>query len=292
MHVHVYARGVDGQIEEIRGGAVLGNQFFVGFQNRARQVGALEEAAVDEQILFRVAPFGRRRTADETLRTGYRRVGFDLQQVLFDVAPHHVDDAPGQRRRGQRVDRSVVRVELETYVRVAQRHALEFGPYLRRRGRAFVQETAAGRHVVEQIADIELRPHGTHHRGLRDELPAVDFGARAHVVALLPRAQLHLRHRRYRRQRFAAEAEGRQGIDVLDRRYLARRVTVEGHPCVDGRHAAAVVDNLYQVAPAVAEVDLHARRPGVDGVLHHLLDHRCGAVHHLARRNLVGDDFG
>jgi hypothetical protein len=49
---------------------------------------------------------------------------------------------------------------------------------------------------------------------------------------------------------------------------------------------------LDQVLAAVAEVDLHRSRPGVDGVLHHLLHHRGGPVDDLARGDLVGNDLG
>ena len=69
-------------------------------------------------------------------------------------------------------------------------------------------------------------------------------------------------------------------------------MAVEGHTRVDGRHARAVVDDLDQILAPVTEVDLHGTGTGVDGVLHHLLDHRCGTVDDLARSNLVGDDFG
>ena len=83
-----------------------------------------------------------------------------------------------------------------------------------------------------------------------------------------------------------------QGVNILHGPDLARGVAVEGHARVDGRHATAVVDDLDQVLAAVAEVDLHRSRPGVDGVLHHLLHHRGGPVDDLARGDLVGNDLG
>ncbi len=69
-------------------------------------------------------------------------------------------------------------------------------------------------------------------------------------------------------------------------------MAVERHPRIDGRHAATVVDDLDKVLAAVAEIDLHALRAGIDSVLHHLLDHRRRAVDHLAGGDLVGDDLG
>ena len=83
-----------------------------------------------------------------------------------------------------------------------------------------------------------------------------------------------------------------QGINIFHGPDLARGVAVEGHARVDGRHAATVVDDLDQVFAAVAEIDLHGCRSGVDGIFHHLLDHRSGPVDDLARGDLVGDDLG
>jgi len=160
-----------------------------------------------------------------------------------------------------------------------------------RRRRTLLQETAARRNVVEEVAHEELRPHGTHRRGLRHELPAVDLGHGPHLVALQRRAQLDLRHRGDRGQRLAPETERAERIDVVHRTDLARGMAVEGHPRVDGRHAAAVVHDLNQLLASVAVIDLHGAGPGVDGVLHHLLDHRRGPVHDLSGSDLIGDDL-
>ena len=202
------------------------------------------------------------------------------------------DDAASQRRSLQRVNRGVVGIEFESDLRVAERDALELGLDLRSRRSALVQETAARRDVVKEVAHEELRPHGTHHGILSRELPAVDLGLRAHLVARLPRAQFDLRHGGDRSQGLAAESERMQGVDVLHSPDLARGMAVESHACVDGRHAAAVVHNLDQILAAVAEIDFHGGRTCVDGVFHHLLHHRGGSVDDLARGDLVGDDLG
>ena len=70
VHVDVDTPGIERQVEEIGGLATLGNQLLVGFQDSARQVGALEKAPVDEQVLLRVAFLGGRRTADISPRCG------------------------------------------------------------------------------------------------------------------------------------------------------------------------------------------------------------------------------
>ena len=292
VDIDVDARRVDRQVEEIGRRTALGDQFFIGLHDGAREVRTLEITSVDEEVLLAVAPLGGSRTADIAPDAGDRGVGIDLQQVLLDMASHHVDDTSRQRRGTERIDRGVVGVKFEGDMGVAQRNTLEFGLDLCGRSRTLVKETTAGGHVVKKVAHEELRPHGTHHGSLPGELAAVDFGLGTHLVALLPRAQFDLRHGRDRSERLAAEPERIEGVDVFDGSYLAGGMAVEGHTRVDGRHAAAVVHNLDQILAAVAEIDFHGGRTCVDGVFHHLLHHRCGTVDDLARSNLVGDDFG
>ncbi len=52
-------------------------------------------------------------------------------------------------------------------------------------------------------------------------------------------------------------------------------------------HAAPVVDNPDQLAPAGLHLNPNARRTRIKRVLQQLLDHRRGPLHHLARGNLV-----
>lgn len=55
------------------------------------------------------------------------------------------------------------------------------------------------------------------------------------------------------------------------------------------RHAATVVDDLYQCSSGVFDNELYFRCAGVDSVFEQFFDSRCRAVHHLASRYLVGD---
>ena len=47
---------------------------------------------------------------------GDRSVGLDLQQILLDMASHHIDDTSGERRRTQRID-PVSYTHLDVYKR-------------------------------------------------------------------------------------------------------------------------------------------------------------------------------
>ena len=110
VDIDVDARRVDRQVEEIRRRTAFGNQLLVRLHDGAREVRTLEIAAVYEEVLFAVAPFGGGGTADVAFDAGDRSVGLDLQQILLDMASHHIDDTSGERRRTQRIDRGVVGV--------------------------------------------------------------------------------------------------------------------------------------------------------------------------------------
>ena len=66
----------------------------------------------------------------------------------------------------------------------------------------------------------------------------------------------------------------------------------EGEERIVARHAVTVVLDPHERAPAVAELDLHARGPGVEGVFQQLLHHCSRALNHLTSGDLVGDSVG
>ena len=118
----------------------------------------------------------------------------------------------------------------------------------------------------------------------------LDLGT--HLIFGSAGAELDLRHRGNRGQRLATETEGVERIDILGGANLRGGVAIEGHTGIDDRHTTTVVDHLNQLAATIAEIDHHATGAGIDGILHHLLNHRCGAVDHLTCGNLVGYHFG
>jgi hypothetical protein len=58
-----------------------------------------------------------------------------------------------------------------------------------------------------------------------------------------------------------------------------------------GAHAAAVVADPDEAAPAVGEHDVDAPCPGIERVLGQLLDHACRALDHLAGGDAVDRPF-
>ena len=65
-------------------------------------------------------------------------------------------------------------------------------------------------------------------------------------------------------------------------------MALKSHACVGLAHAAAVVGDLQERASGVIDDDVYMLGPGVQGVLHQLLEAGGGALNDLARRNLVG----
>ena len=87
----------------------------------------------------------------------------------------------------------------------------------------------------------------------------------------------------------AAESHGVEGEKVGRGGYLGRGVTLKRHAGVGLRHAAAVVDHLYECAARILEDDGDGVGAGVNGVLDKFLDDGGGALYHLACGNLIGN---
>ena len=104
--------------------------------------------------------------------------------------------------------------------------------------------------------------------------------------------QVNARNCRDRRKRLAAEPQGTDGGQVFFCTQLAGRVPPEGNRCVLGRHAAAIIGNPQIGDPAVLDLYGNLGRTGVNGVFHQLLGDRGRPLHHLARRNQVGQMVG
>ena len=69
-------------------------------------------------------------------------------------------------------------------------------------------------------------------------------------------------------------------------------MALKGHTCVDRRHAATVVHDLYQRSTGILEIDADISGSGIDGILHEFLDHRGRALYHLACGDLIGHGVG
>ena len=106
---------------------------------------------------------------------------------------------------------------------------------------------------------------------------------------------LHMGHRRDGGQCLSPEAQGADALQILRRAQLAGGVAQKGGGHLLLGNTAAVVGDADIGGSAVADLGGDALRPGVDGVLHQLLHHRGGPLHHLARgdhvSHLLGQDL-
>ena len=98
--------------------------------------------------------------------------------------------------------------------------------------------------------------------------------------------------RRDRGKRLAAETERGDADQIGRAPDLAGGVAVQREDRVLPSHAGAVVAHRDERLAALLQLDPHVARAGVERVLHQLLDHRGGPLHHLARGDLVGDGVG
>ena len=91
---------------------------------------------------------------------------------------------------------------------------------------------------------------------------------------------------------FAAEAHGGEIEEIVGAADLRGGVALECHAGIGGRHAAAVVNDLYEGAARILDEDADLRGAGVDGVFHEFLDHGSRALYDLAGGDLVGHRVG
>ena len=272
MYIHIDTLGVHRDIEEERRITLLGNKFLVGLRYRLVEIWRAEISAIYEHILLARIVACRFGATDIALHRSDGRFDIDFEQVASCGISHNSHNALYQRRLGQRVDGCAVVQKRTRHLRVAECHATELALDVRRERRLLaIDEFASCRGVVEEVAHQELRTHRGCNGCLRHELATIDNGLRAHLAIGLTGDKLHLRYCRDGGQGLASETEGVQGVDVVERRNLARCVALEGHACIHRRHSATVVDNLHKVATAIHEVYGNLACAGINGILHHLL---------------------
>ena len=117
-------------------------------------------------------------------------------------------------------------------------------------------------------------------------LAAGDVDPRAGLLAGRARDQRDGRDRRDAGQRLAAEAKRRYRLEVASAGDLAGGKALKCQLNLVGGDAATVVDDANVLDAACPYLDGDFGRPGVKRVFRELLDHRCGPLGDLARRDL------
>src|SRR5919108_749881 len=210
-------------------------------------------------------------------------------RVPAPQGPHALPQV-GRRRRRRRGAAAVGDAKLGGRMRERElAHDAQAG---RQFGGAGLEEFESGGRVEEEVVDLHRGTRlGRHEEPLRDDTALAgepeSLGGAARAAA-----DGEARDRTDGRQRFAAETQRRDGVEILVARQLGRGVTLERQRKLLRRHAVTVVGHANERRTAVAQVDRDAPRARVERVLHQLLDDRRRPLHHLAGRDLVDERVG
>ena len=150
-----------------------------------------------------------------------------------------------------------------------------------------LEEFLARGRIEKEVFDLDRRAEARAGRVDVGCLAARDGDFRAEVGALRPRLHGKARNGSNRRQRFAAEAERADGLEVACLPDLARRVPEDGEARVLFRHAFAVVRDAQEARAARHDFDFDLRGACVYRVFDELLDDGGRAFDDFAGRNLV-----
>ena len=282
MDVDVHPFRLGFQVKEVGGGIFVGHQFLVGLAYGLVEERRTEIAAVHEEELVAGALAGVFRVADVSADSDQRRIDVHFHELLGQVHAVDVEDAFLPRSGGPQVmDLLAIGRKPESDLRPDQGDAeelLDDGPEL---GSIGLQELAAGRNVIEKVADSEIAAGRGRYGCCRGRLRVGNFHLYAHLVIGTAGLERHFRDSCYRGEGFAAESVGQDPLQVFSLVDLARGVSLEAEDGIVGRHAATVVNDLDKRLAGVEHGYADAACARIHGVLHQLLHHRGGASHHL-----------
>ena len=152
-----------------------------------------------------------------------------------------------------------------------------------------LQEFQAYRRIEKQIADDESGSLRASSLLYAFNASAIIRNLHAACVSFGARRTGHLRNSSNGGQRFTAETQRLDSMEVLGIRNLAGRMTFESQADLALGNAAAIVCHAEIADAAVTDFDSYRGCTSVKAVFHHFLDGRRRAFNHLARRNLTND---
>jgi len=284
VHVVFAERHLDEQ--EHHREAVGVEQAAVGLLDRVRDELVADEAAVDERVLELVARARQSGRAEQSLDADALLVGLGLDQVVAGPGCEHGEEpadplleALGLR---QAVQLSAVVDQRQVQAVLGQRDPRELLGDVAQLGVGGAQEFAAGRGLVEQVADLDRRADVAAARHDGSLLAAIDLDAVGLVAVRRSADGADLRHRRDAGQRLSAKPERGDPVQVVGLPDLACRMRFEGGREVVGVHAVAVVADGDELPTAVLDRHGDGGGPGVDAVFDQFLDDAGRAFDHLA----------
>ena len=293
MNVHVDHVGRHFKRQQRDRIAACHQQPTVGLTQGVLQSPVADEAAVEKQVLHPVVAAALARMG-HVAGEPHLAVGTgDRDQAVGQPPTYHRGD-PLQPSciAGQLKYIAVVVPEREVDLRVGQRQSGEGLVGVTELGLRGPQELSAHWGVEKQAANFDRRADRASARrnaraGAADYLdlgPALAIGRSA--------TQRQPAHLGYRGQCLAAEPERADAEQVVGLRELAGSVTGHGQLELVGRDAVAVVDHADHLHPAGGDRNVDPRRPGVDRILHQLLNHAGRPLDHLTGGDFIDQGLG
>ena len=215
-------------------------------------------------------------------------VGFEIHYIVGHGTAEEFQDTEFQGLGGaEDVEVAVVAAKREGDFGVSERDAGELLDDMFELDVVALEELAAHGGVVEEVAHREVAADGGRDGG------SADIGAAGHhlgggLVAGATSAEGHLRYGGHARQRFATEAVTPDRGQIFRRGDLAGRVPFEAQDGIGRTHTAAIVYHLDQSPAGIGHHHFDVSGAGVDRILHQLLHHRSGPLHHFSGGDHIG----
>ena len=297
VDVDVERLGRDFQKQRHQGMAIGREQPLIASPYGAVEQAVAHRPAVDEQILQGRVAAVEGRQPGVTREPRPLALGEDRHGVVGEIPAHDRAEPLETRLRGvaryrrqlDRRPRPVAQIEPDT----GMGHADPVDRFDRvgHFGRRRLEELEPRRSGVEQVADLDPGAGGVGGRLHPALAAALDGDAPGAVGAVRAAGEGQPGDGADRRQRLAAKPEGGDVLEVVVGK-LRGGVALDRQLELGGGHPGAVVGNRDQRPAAVADDHVDPRRPGVDAVLHQLLDRRRRPLDHLAGGDAVDDGLG
>ncbi len=287
VHVHGVELGLE--VQDAAGELAHHLLVGVGLLQGGHHGAALHIPAVDKEVLI---PPGAPAAGGQGHKTGDRHIlpgALHRGEAQGQIpAQHSVQGGLELAIAGGEQVLLAVPKEFDAHLRVGQGQPLHHGEAGRPLGGVLLHEFKAGRGVVKQVLHhhggalgaARLLPVHQYPTLQREGGPQGGIGGAGE--------QLHPGDGGDGGQRFPPEPQGADGLQVVLGAQLAGGVPEKGDGGLVRVDAATVVGDPDQGHTPVLDLHRQLIRPGVDGVLHQLLHHGGGPLHHLAGSDQVG----
>ena len=239
-------------------------------------------AAIDVEMLHAAAGAATLGGSDQTGDPVQTFLGVYLNEVAAELPPQHrIGGAAQLAIAGGNVLQLAFPDELDTDLRVAERHMTHVICHKGALAGVLFEELHAGGSVVEQILHPDGGAHSTGGRLPALLLAAGDAVAGGKLVHLGAGEQLYPRYAGNGSQCLTPEPQRMDAVQVIRLFNFAGGVADESRWDILGINTGAVIADLDQLYAAGLDAYGDLRCTGVDGVFQKLLNHRCGALYHL-----------